>query len=446
MSKFLSRTLLLIILLLIFPSISFAQVVINEVMYSSSSKQWIEIYNNTDSDIDLTQYKILDNGASKDGHGVSAYVSGNNILPTHNYALAARIPSDFSLDYLFKSSLGIKTSGDIIILKLGTVVVDTVSFSDGAATGENSLQLQSDGTWISALPTPGAANSIESTNSNNTTNTSGDVSGASTVSSESAPAFGGGSTTNVSSISGQLEVSAGNDRTTSPGSPIWFQATMKKNTTGASPVLSWSFGDGNVGAGFLVSHEYKYPGDYVVVLIARAGDIFSVSRLKVKVAESSIFVSDEGKYLEISNNGVAEVNLFNWKIESGGKGFIFQPNTIILPHSSIKLDKNLLTMKGLDNSSGISLKNCLKEEIFAIAPVDKIDLTETSKKLENMKQEAMAIQAELPNQQTEIAKNDLVAGSLPEIATSSDNIIYEAPKSGGLISRLTNFIKRVFSK
>ena len=133
----------------------------------------------------------------------------------------------------------------------------------------------------------------------------------------------GESTTNVSSLSAQLEIIAGNDRTTSPGSPIWFQATIKKNTTSAGPELNWSFGDGNIGVGSLVSHTYKYSGDYAVVLNARAGDIFSVSRLKVKVVESNLSISDKGEYLEITNNSGAEINLFNWKVENKGRGIYF---------------------------------------------------------------------------------------------------------------------------
>jgi hypothetical protein len=292
---------------------------------------------------------------------------------------------------------------------------------------------------------------------------SGEVLGASTSSSSSIISSGGGdSTTNVSSPNAQLEILAGSDRLTSPGSPIWFQGVVKKNTVSNSHFeFSWSFGDGNVGVGSLVSHTYKYPGDYVVVLSARAGDIFSVSRLKVKVAESDMGVIDQGKYLEISNNGNTEINLFNWKIENGGKGFIFQPNTIILPHSSIKLDKSLLKMKGLDNSLGTCLKNSLGEEVFVAVPVKAVDFSEVSKSLDNIKKEALAIQDKIINKiqnENQIAEviSTIPISSQPEdfsqLATSTqdiqnkENVIYEAPKSEGFISKLTNFIKRVFSK
>lgn len=282
-------------------------------------------------------------------------------------------------------------------------------------------------------------------------NTQSEVAGASTeISATSNTAVSGGSTTNVSSLNSQLEIIAGNDRTTSPGSPIWFQATVKKNTTQTNMELNWSFGDGNVGTGPLVSHTYKYPGDYVVVLSANAGKIFSVSRLKVKVVEPSILVEDKGEYLEILNRTNAEINLFNWKLENEGKGFIFQPNTIILSNGIIRLDKSLLRMKGYDNSEGLCLKNSLGEEVFDKPAVAKIDLKEISQNIESIKNEVLIIQNKIPKKQ--IVKNldaqkvetDLVE-IYPEVAGAQD-VIYEVPKSEGFTTKLTNFIKRVFSR
>jgi hypothetical protein len=258
-------------------------------------------------------------------------------------------------------------------------------------------------------------------------------------SSESVSSGTESTTEKVSSLNSQLEIVAGNDRTTSPGSPIWFQATVKKNTTGTGPELNWSFGDGNVGVGPTVSHTYKYPGDYVVVLSSRAGDIFSISRLKVKVIKSDLSVKDGGEYLEVSNNGSSEVNLFNWKIENNGKGFVFQPNTIILPHSSIKLDKSLLLMKGFDNSLGISLKNCTGEEVFSVAPTKEVNSGEVSKTLSSIKEMALAVQSEIPKVEIKTEKPKEIIADLQQIATGTE-IIYESPKTEGFLKRAWKFV------
>ena len=293
---------------------------------------------------------------------------------------------------------------------------------------------------------------------------SGEVLGISSDQSTSSNSSSGDSTTNVSSLNSQLEIMAGNDRTTSPGSPIWFQATMKKNTTKANPNLNWSFGDGNVGVGPLVSHTYKYAGDYVVVLSAKVGEIFSVSRFKVKVINSDIEVLDKGQYLEILNKSNTEINLFNWKIENGGKGFVFQPNTIILPNSSVKFDKSLLKLKGYDNSIGLSLKNYLGEEVFSVPDVKETNLGEISLQMEDIQKQAYslvnkAIAANLVVENSPIpkevslsfsgeVKDDFIESAEPileVLSSSTENIIYEVPKKEGVFVRLTKFIKRVFS-
>lgn len=295
--------------------------------------------------------------------------------------------------------------------------------------------------------------------SGNSADSGGEVLGASSTSSVS-----GGSTTYVSSLNSQLEIVAGNDRSSAPGSPIWFQATVKKNTTKSSVDLNWSFGDGEVGVGPLVSHSYKYPGEYVVVLSARAEDIFSVSRLKVRVLKSDISVVDGGEYLEISNSGNSEINLFNWKVESGGKGFIFQPNTIILPKSSIKIDKSLLKMKGFDNSQSLRLKDSLGQEVFAAAPIKEVDTKEAAENLEKIKSEALSVHRKILSHASPLdaGKNTgavLASGSYMEQPDGADEpeegatstqieerIIYEVPGQEGFFAKLTNLIKRVFSK
>lgn len=257
----------------------------------------------------------------------------------------------------------------------------------------------------------------------------------------------GGGTTYVSSLNAQLEVSAGSDRVVAPGSPIWFQATLKKNTTKTNVELNWSFGDGFVATGPLVSHTYKYPGEYLVILNAKAGDIYSVSRLKVKVFEANILIEDGGEYLEIKNESNSEINLFNWRVESGGRGFIFQPNTIILPRATIKLDKNLLTMKGLDNSLGIVLKNSFGEEIFAVAPKPKIDTGEMAQNVENMKNQALLIQSKISKSGIAKSENIKTEAEFDEEKSEAKNegsVIYEAPKSEGILNKLTKFIKGVF--
>ena len=201
-----------------------------------------------------------------------------------------------------------------------------------------------------------------------------------------------------------------------------------------------------------------------MVLTARMGDIFSVSRLKVKVFEPNIVAVDKGEYLEIINNSNSEINLFNWKIENEGKGFVFQPNTIILPRATLKLDKSLLTMKGTDNSLGLSIKNSLKKEVFAVAPTKQTDLQKISGDLKVVEKEFSIIKekaknlgltgvgafnfanVQAQNYPVSISENNSNEVKLTEATSSSisNNIIYEAPKKESIFKRTWSFLTGLF--
>jgi len=442
-------------LFLFFPAATFAQVVINEVQLLPTDLRFVELYNTSDSDIDLTGWYIqrkTETGSSF-GSFVSSTKFENKIIGARGYFLISKNSnSDIvtTLTLTESNTLQIKDSKGNVINKIGWGNSSDCggSCAPNPAEGQ-SIQRTASG-WIAASPTPGATNE-----------SFGGTQGEILDSSDESESSDKSSLTNVSSLSAQLDVQAGSDRATSPGSPIWFQATIKKNTTKANVDLNWSFGDGNVGVGNLVSHTYKYSGDYVVVLSAKAGEIYSVSRFKVKVAAPDIIVSDGGEYLEILNKSSGEVNLFNWKLESEGKAYIFQPNTIILPKSSIKIDKSILSIKDYGISLGISLKNSLGEEIFFTEPIREVNLEEISKKIEVIKNETVVIKEKaeslgfiptLGSQQAnafsavstiESEEPDLI--DLPQPVIDTDNVIYEAPKRVSFVAKLTNFIKRVFS-
>lgn len=252
------------------------------------------------------------------------------------------------------------------------------------------------------------------------------TSGQSATSGAVAPAY--------TSANSQLEVSIGTDRLTSPGSPISFQVSIKKNSVAANSALSfyWSYGDGNVGEGPLVTHMYKYPGEYVVVLNAKTGNTFAVSRLKVKVVEPNIALADKGEYVEVVNNTNAEINLFNWKVTSGGKGFIFQPDTIVLPKSKIQVDKSLFRMKG-EPEGGVVLKNFLGGTVAIETP--KVVATPV-------------VFVESQNMVSEEAKGE-TAEYIEMVAEASSSepmgaVIYESVQEHGLMARMLGFFQGLF--
>ncbi len=433
MKKIFRKLLLSLALFLVFPTVSFAE--ISQIVFITESQ---EIKPNEISEALTFQLQDITGSPFKtpetlDIQFISSSQTGQFLNNSGNPATTYMSKNTANKTFYYKDS----SEGEFII---------TVNVR-GRDTG---IEL-------------GASQQIK-VSSNATSNSSGEVLGDSTVTlslSSGSASVSGGSTNQASSfLSTSLDISAGSDRVTSPGSPIWFQASSKKNISSSGLELSWSFGDGFVGSGPTVSHTYKYPGDYVVVLTARMGDIFSVSRLKVKVFEPNIVAVDKGEYLEIINNSNSEINLFNWKIENEGKGFVFQPNTIILPRATLKLDKSLLTMKGTDNSLGLSIKNSLKKEVFAVAPTKQTDLQKISGDLKVVEKEFSIIKekaknlgltgvgafnfanVQAQNYPVSISENNSNEVKLTEATSSSisNNIIYEAPKKESFFKRTWSFL------
>ncbi len=297
---------------------------------------------------------------------------------------------------------------------------------------------------------------------------SGEILGANTEET-SLSSTSGSSEPTYGTPSSELQVSAGGNRLTSPGSPITFQAVIKKNSSSNSSVtFSWSYGDGNVGDGALVTHMYKYPGEYAVVLNAKSGNNFGISRLKVQVAEPDVDLLDQGDRVKITNNSNTEINLFNWKIVSDGMGFVFQPDTIIFPKSSILFDKSMLKMKG-EAEEGLVLKNFFGDVVASSR--SSVQLKEAEKinsDFRLIQTEAVAlvkvamdrglIQEVAPSSVAAVTPETINLGGgenllIVEEATQQDeetymsnDLIYQSPQKMGLFAKLTNFIKRVLSK
>ena len=313
----------------------FAGVVINEVQYSPTTKQWVEIYNDTERDIDITTYKILDSGASTNGHTIIAFNDGTNLIPKHSFGVIAKAPDDFgTVSFpLFKSSLNIKVSEDKVILKNDSGEISSVNI-DGSAIDGNSLQKVS-GSWIVATPTPGLANETSSENPSNTISLNSDS--VQDVTQETKSKI-------IEEPKIKTSITAKN--LAFVGIPIEFQA----NAFGYSGEklqygkYFWNFGDGDSKEIKLndinmqkFTHTYFYPGEYTVSLEYYTnyyGNVPDASnKITVKIVGTDIVISKVGDekdfFVELTNNTDYDADISNWALSSNGKVFNFPRNTMI---------------------------------------------------------------------------------------------------------------------
>ncbi len=323
---------------------------INEIMYdvpgTDSGREWIEVFNDTDTDIDFSNWKLLENAVN---HAVKL-ILGEAVIPKGGFAIIADNTEKFLIDNpdfdgtLFDSVFSLTNTGETLaLINPSGNKVDEITYSDslGAKGDGNSLQMN-DGFLMPAIPTPGKQNSREEivqTDSNTSATTTSDIS------------------THSSSISlsktketFDFEVLIGRDRMSSIKSPIIFEAKPKNDIGLGKVKYSWNMGDGNRESGSILKYAYKHPGSYNIVLNATVGGKHSVARLVAHILEPKIdFVLSE-KGIEFTNLDNNELNIGQWKVRADDKtmDFIFPQDTIISPKQKIIFDWDLFIKKPKD--------------------------------------------------------------------------------------------------
>lgn len=163
----------------------------------------------------------------------------------------------------------------------------------------------------------------------------------------------------IAKYSNTFEVSAGSDRLVYTDTPVDFVAEVgvPKGFSEQAVKFIWSFGDGGTGEGKKVSHIYKFPGDYIVVLNGLLSETSAVSRANVKVINSSVFISNTTvDSVEITNQGAYEINLKGWSVSNSHGKFIFSSDTIIAPNKKIAVPDEYMKLN-LAQGGKVSLLN-----------------------------------------------------------------------------------------
>ncbi len=242
--------------------------------------------------------------------------------------------------------------------------------------------------------------------SNNTTTQAGDVS----VHYSSVP---------LSKVIPEIayKVGAGRSRLGMVGTPIEFRGESNADFNGYTN-YKWSFGDGAIGYGHIVSHSYAYPGDYVVVLNAVSPAGQAISRTEVKIIPEDFVISDvSSKRIEIKNNSKYEVNLFGRAIQSEGKTFVFPEDTIIKAGQQISFPDSVTGLHPMNNNDVLMVvigDSLNKSFVPAVQITEKKSFDQ--KQIEALRSKAVEIQKELisiSNNSGYLASPAMALSSLP---------------------------------
>jgi hypothetical protein len=362
-NKFIRKLcLFLMAFLLVFalPTILYAKVIITEIMYdpegTDSGREWIEIKNTSEQDVDVATLKLLENNVN---HKITLFSGANSILKSGQYAVIADNPEKFLIDWaqkftntfsglLFDSAFSLNNTGEALaMIDTDGQILNSFSYSSDLGANGNGLSLQFTGeTWIQAEITPGFENNTvavenEPENSNANNNSSGNTNNSNNTNNTTPSAHS--TQTELVKLTNKtaFQISAGRDRLVPINTPLDLEATHNQKE-GLKARFYWATGDGGKHTGQNISHIYYQPGIYNTVLTSLSDQEQVSTRIKVTVFEPNvdILLISIGKAVNIllKNNSKYDLNLGNYEIYYGKRRFIIPKDTIIDSGGEIQFD------------------------------------------------------------------------------------------------------------
>jgi hypothetical protein len=304
--------------LFLLPQISLAannlDVVINEISWmgntTSTSSEWIELYNNTSEQVDLSGWSVV----SQDG---TPTISLSGFIQPGQYFLLERTSDDsvpqVVADLIYIGALN--NSGEFLELKDGDGnIIDSIDSSSGWHAGDNTNKL----TMERINPSSSA---VESNWQNSNV-----VNGTPR------------SQNSVYAIPNMPPVAqAGDDIITYVGDQVDFDASSSYDSDGVIVNYLWDFGDGNTSVDSVTNHIYNNDGIFTVYLLVEDDNgATSTDGLFVEVLPAvtpvmpginygdliiNEFVADpisgEEEWIEIYNTTTSTIDLSDVSIEDG---------------------------------------------------------------------------------------------------------------------------------
>jgi hypothetical protein len=359
---------------------------------TDTDREWVEIFNDTSSSVDLTTYKFFENNTN---HGIDI-LSGDKNVESGEYVVLVQDLNKFKTDYpnysgkIFKSSFSLSNTGESLSLKdKDGNILNAVNYSPSATGAGNGLTISFDGAnYVKGEATPGSG-SLQVNTTSNTNTTSASTTTATTTTNDvyTTPVYYHRSYWPESE---KVYVTAGENKIVIVGADVPFEASAvmgdKRLATDAN--YFWNFGDDTTAEGKKVFHSFKFPGEYIVVVDAYAGGSTNNTRVYVKVVEPSLSVKldkyNDDKFVQINNTSNDEVELGGFLIKSSGGEYEYtstlSKHFSILPMKSVKVGKDALKFATSTTKVVLTLPNGkeLSSSTLATSTINILSLATTT--------------------------------------------------------------------
>lgn len=324
-----------------------ASVIFSEIAWmgtpESANAEWIEFYNTSAETIDMSGWKLYESGGSTLVYTFTKQIPGKTYFVLERVTPSAPDPlPDINDEAGSFGGSGLSNSGEHLVLKdvEGTLVAE-INFSSGWPAGESEdkkTMQRSNGTWISAAPTPKAPPQTGTIDGSPDTPPS---TGGTTAGTTSAPPPPPRSTASYIKIQFPEQVFVGQKSLFSFTPYIGGEESIHG-------YFYWNMGDGTVyelSKKEKVQHTYLDVGKYSVTVSFGHSPYVEpllVETILVSVLDPSLALTLEknGTVLLVSYSGEGVIDVGGWKVTTGEGSYIFPLRSRLLPETALRIKTN----------------------------------------------------------------------------------------------------------
>lgn len=364
MGKIIKKTLFILPIIVFFVfgvKEAFAKIVINEIQIAPTVDRFVELYNDSGSEVDLTGHYLQRKTNTSEKYTsfvTSTKLAGKKISANGLFLISKESLGLESLTITENNSIQLKNSKQEIVYKIGLGDSDDCgNICISNPEDGKSVQRVNDNEWIMGSPTPGDDNIREEQENNGESEE------------ESSSSYSGKSEKEKIVLNPSIATKIISPKVVVAGVPfvINHNTIGYKNEKIIHDRFVWNFGDGNfkeMDPCLPFSYIYQYPGDYVLSLSYYETSFSEIpeatDRLNIKVIPSGIKIASIGNfedpYVELENSSSHEMVLNKWSIVGEGYTFTIPDGTTILPNKKIKFSskttgfklENLIYLKIID--------------------------------------------------------------------------------------------------
>jgi hypothetical protein len=339
-------------------------IVINEIAWmgttNSAHDEWIELYNNTSQEINLTGWTLKANDSSPE-------ITLEGTIAAHGYFLLERTDNasvpNITADQIYTGALS-NSGENLELYDDQNNLVDSVGCSEEWLAGDNATKQtmerknpqepgDSPDNWQNSQDTNGTPKAKNS----GALETPSEEESSEEIPSQPTSSSGASAPTNQPPIA-----QAGSDITALVNQEIIFDASQSSDPNNDKLTFFWNFGDGATGIQEKSTHIYPYPGQYLVSLLVSDGEFSDLDIITVNIYNQSVIISEflpdpegsdeENEWIELFNQSDQIANLTGWQLDDqkeDSQPFTFPANSLIAPHQFLIL-RRPITKLALNNN------------------------------------------------------------------------------------------------